>query len=171
MELNEHDIAQIESYLQGSLQGDELAAFEQRLQDPDFAGEVELMRDLIGGTQAAGRQQLKADIGAIGASVLAGTEFNQYQPPKPKGTGGSSIGGKLVTLAFVAAAGYGSYLWFTDQFPPDWAKPYVPEQLAPAPAQPPQTIMQVETLNVYKDANGNIITKEEYEALSAEQEK
>ena len=174
MELSDQDIALIEQYLEGELSGSALSDFEGRMADPDFAAEVELMRDLIGGTQAAGRHAMKAELGAIGAAMLAGNEISDYSPPDsstppdaPGKSGSAGIGGKLATLLFLAAAGYGSYLWFTDQFPPQWLRDQLPaqEQAQPesnTPAATPTTRTVVHD-TVYKDASGNIITKEQYE--------
>lgn len=176
MELNDQDIALIEQYLEGQLSGSELSAIEARMADPEFAAEVDLMRDLIGGTRAAGRQAMKAELGAIGAAMLAGGEIAGYEPsqgaqpdatpkqstPKSDSGSGSGFGSKVVTVLFLAAAGYGSYLWFTDQMPPPWLQQHFPasEMLDDYMEAAPASSVQRDTL--YQDGDGNTLTMEEF---------
>ncbi len=98
MELNEQDIAQIEAYLLGDGTADERAAFEQRLQsDSEFAQEYKVYKQLHQGITNHARQAFKANIGALGAKVIAKGSLSTYKP-KIKPGGGGGIGNGLFKI-------------------------------------------------------------------------
>lgn len=131
MELSNNDIAQIERYLDGTLSTEEVQAFELRMQqDAEFATEVDIFLDVIEGLKAGGRNEVKANVAAAGAAVIAAGNLQPYTPSingetstedapsRPK----SSFGRRLVSIIFLGAAVAGFYMWYTDQIPEEWLK-------------------------------------------------
>lgn len=59
MALNDQDIEKIEQYLLGELTREEKGQVEERIKnDPEFAEEVEFMRDVIIATQEKGKEEV-----------------------------------------------------------------------------------------------------------------
>jgi tetratricopeptide (TPR) repeat protein len=63
MDLSDKDIEQIESYLFGELTDEERTTVEQRMKtDPEFADQVNFMRDIINVSKQKGRQHLRENL-------------------------------------------------------------------------------------------------------------
>ncbi len=90
-ELN--DIAQIDAYLKGSLEGDDLKNFEKRMQaDATFSKEVALQKEIYASIEAYGELQLKKELDG----------YHQELGETPKNTGVTIS--KTKTIYIVAAS-------------------------------------------------------------------
>ncbi len=114
MELNEQELDLIERYLDGQLAAAELQQMQQRLEsDVAFAEAVEVQKDLRVALHQAGRNAMKAHIGAIGATVIAegAAGVNQYKPSgRDSGAPGTST---FLTIGVVVVALAGALVWQT----------------------------------------------------------
>lgn len=141
MEPEDQDIALIDRYLDGTLNADERAVVEQRIQDdPEFAADVDAVRDVVVGLKEHGRKAMKAELAAIGASITANGGFDDYTPsqnPSPPSTPkkGGSLGGKLFSVLFFGLVGTGIYLWYTDQVPEVIMQFFEEEQVDEVPSE------------------------------------
>ena len=122
MELSDKDIALIESYLLGNLSEGEQAEVTARMaNDAAFAREVDIMRDVMGGAAAYGRNSLKATVAAIGSELTAAGALDSYEPtqnapsnnPNPPNDGGASAsGGSGKILSWLLVLGFAAGGWY-----------------------------------------------------------
>ena len=117
-EFNKLDL--IEQYIRGELVGEALANFEAQLQnDPALREEVELFRDIMSGTELAGKEELDDEIKATHQDLKAAGFFDKIEEQKSETkeqkvtgtTDGKVIGMRswwaaAATIALLLVAGY-----------------------------------------------------------------
>jgi hypothetical protein len=113
MELQEQDIALLEAYLAGELEGDALRACEERLRsEPALAETLAMMMDMEGATAQTARAGMKQDMKAAKTAAIAAGMADYTPAINPPKTGGSFLG-KLFKLLFKLGilAGIGWVVW------------------------------------------------------------
>lgn len=123
MEEQEQDIALLEAYLDGTLSGEELRAFEARLQaQPDLAATLEMLRALEPAVAQAAQASLKTEFKAAQAAAIAAGMASYAPALNPPPQGGSFLGKLfrfLVTLGILGGTAW--VLWkyvLHEQWPP-----------------------------------------------------
>jgi hypothetical protein len=108
MELQEKDIALLDSYLAGKLAGEELTRLEARLQaEPELADMLAFMRDLEPAAKASAKQALRKEMAAAHAAAIAAgmAAYNPSIPP-PSGNAFLKLLKFLLKLAVTGAIGW-----------------------------------------------------------------
>jgi len=114
MELSQDDIDLIDRFNNGELSGEELASFNERMKDANFASSVALYNETIKIIRNEGRDELRSVLASIQSKLVTTGGFEKYNPGKSKNGGDmwSWIIGIILVVAVV------SYFFLTGKINP-----------------------------------------------------
>ena len=110
MELSQVDIELIVRFNNGELSGKELASFNERMKDQDFASLVAEHNLVLKTIRDGGRDELRKEFASIHSGLKTSGGFEKYKPGIPKKGGGS--GGWFAGIGMIVLVA-ASYLFYT----------------------------------------------------------
>ncbi len=112
MELKPDDIELLDRYFRGELNDGELTNLQIRLNDPEFAEEVQAYTVVFQAIQAAGQTELKESLSVIRKEIESKKEFEKYRPTHK---GGSGIGSYLIAGMLIGSIALVYFLLSNDK--------------------------------------------------------
>jgi predicted PurR-regulated permease PerM len=124
MELSQEDINLIDRFNNGEQSEEELASFNERMKDPDFASSVLLYNQTIEIIRNGGREELKIILKSIQSKLEATKGFEKYNPGKSNN--GRRIWSWIIGIILIIAIAF--YFFLSGKIKPEEIKNFLQEK-------------------------------------------